>query len=314
MKKLKAIFMGTPDFAVPSLDALHNHPHIDLKYVVSMPDRKAGRGYQVKSPEVIEFAKNNKIPFYQTQKINSEEEFLSKVESEEIDVIIVLAFAQFLNERILNIPKSGCFNIHTSLLPKYRGAAPIQYAILNGDVSTGVSIQKMVKKMDAGDLVWSHTVNIDPEETGGQLYTKLKFQAALSLNDFILDLNQSKLTYTKQNEENVSFAPTLKREDGLLNFKDSSFHEIKNRIRALHPWPGTFSYMDKKRLKVFRIVASEVKLAAGEAKIIKNQLHIGCADQSLRVVELQLEGKKISSDIDLFNGYKGECLISEQGK
>lgn len=314
MKKLKVVFFGTPDFAVPSLDALYNHPYVDLKYVISMPDRKAGRGYQVKSPEVIEYAKSSKIPYFQTENINQEKDFLDKLKSEQIDVFIVLAFAQFLNSDLLNIPNRGCFNIHTSLLPKYRGAAPIQYAILNGDTSTGVSIQKMVKMMDAGDLVWSHPVKIDPEETGGQLYTKLKFQAALSLNDFIIELEKNNVSFEAQDESKVSFAPTLKRQDGLLNFKNSSYSDIKNRIRALFPWPGTFSYLDNKRLKVFRIEKSDVKLSAGVSKVIKNQLHIGCLDASVRVIELQLEGKKRCSDIDLFNGYKGDSVITEQGK
>lgn len=309
MKKLKAVYFGTPDFSVPALDVLNNHPYIDLEYVVSMPDRKAGRGYQVKSPEVIEYAKANKINFFQTENINKEDDFLVKLESSQVDVFIVLAFAQFLNDRVLNIPKLGCFNIHTSLLPKYRGAAPIQYAILNGDTSTGVSIQKMVKKMDAGDLVWSHDVAIDPEETGGQLYTKLKFQAALSLNDFILNLKDEKIIFTPQNESMVSFAPTLKREDGLLDFKNKSYQEIKNQIRALYPWPGTYTQLDGKRLKVFSISESSLRLNPGESRVEKNQLHIGCLDKSLRVTELQLEGKKRCSDIDLFNGYKGECIL-----
>ena len=314
MKKLKVVFFGTPDFSVPSLDSLHNHPYVDLKFVISMPDRKSGRGYNVKSPEVIEFAKNNKIPFFQTENINNEDDFLSKIKKEGIDVFIVLAFAQFLNEELLNIPSLGCFNIHTSLLPKYRGAAPIQYAILNGDTSTGVSIQKMVKKMDAGDLVWSHSVAVNNEETGGQLYTKLKFQAALSLNDFIIELEKKNISFEPQKEENVSFAPTLKREDGLLDFKSSTFSEVHNRIRALFPWPGTFCYLDNRRLKVFRIEKSDVKLSAGDSKVLKNQLHIGCLDASLRIIELQLEGKKRCSDIDLFNGYKGDSIITEQGK
>jgi methionyl-tRNA formyltransferase len=311
MKRLKTIFLGTPDFSVPCLDILKNHPSIDLKYVVSMPDRKAGRGYQLKSPEVIEFAKENKIPFFQTANINTEEDFLTKIKNENIDVIIVLAFAQFLSSEILTLPKLGCFNIHTSLLPKYRGAAPIQYAILNGDTETGVSIQKMVKKMDAGQITWSHSVNISPDETGGQLYTKLKFQAALSLNDFINDLVNNKIKYEEQNEDEVSFAPTLKREDGALDFKSKSFSQIKNQVRALYPWPGTYTYLDGKRLKVIAVEQSPVKLAPGESNIIKNQLIIGCQDSSLRVSQLQLEGKKQCSDIDLFNGYKGLGIINK---
>ena len=148
MKTFKVAFLGTPDFSVPTLDLLANHPHIDLRFVISMPDRPAGRGMELKSPEVIEYAKSKKISFFQTENINKESDFLKKLKSEELDFIVVLAFAQFLGSEMLSIAKLGCFNIHTSILPKYRGAAPIQYALLNGDKETGVSIQKMVKKME----------------------------------------------------------------------------------------------------------------------------------------------------------------------
>ena len=310
MKKLNAVFMGTPDFSVPSLDLLNNHPQINLKYVISMPDRPAGRGQSLKSPEVIDYAKKNKISFFQTENINKEDEFLKKIEKENIDIIIVLAFAQFLGKRILDLPKTGCFNIHTSLLPKYRGAAPIQYALLNGDRSTGVSIQKMVKKMDAGDLVVSSLLDIGNEENGGLLYTRLKYQAALSLNELIQKIDTGKLVYTPQDEENISFAPTLKKVDGFLNFKEETFEEIKNKIRALDPWPGTFCFLGKKRLKIFSVFKSTEKLLAGESIIKNNSFFIGCKDQSLELIDVQLEGKKRSQMASLLNGLKDKIEIN----
>jgi methionyl-tRNA formyltransferase len=310
MKKLRAIFLGTPDFSVPSLEILFHHPQIELIRVISMPDRPAGRGYDLKSPEVIEFAKNHKIPFFQTENINKELNFIEHLKNEKIDLFIVLAFAQFLGDEVLNIPTLGCFNIHTSLLPKYRGAAPIQYALLNGDTETGVSIQKMVKKMDAGDLVWNQSVAINPKENGGLLYTRLKFQAALSLNEFINELLLNKISYTKQNEIDVSFAPTLKKEDGYINFSNSNMAQIINQIRGLDPWPGTFCFLDGKRLKVFSVENSEIQLSPGKSRLIKNQLHVGCLDGTLRLIDLQLEGKKRCYDIDLFNGYKGDNQIT----
>jgi methionyl-tRNA formyltransferase len=185
MKKFRVAFCGTPDFSVPTLDLLTHHPHIELLKVISMPDRPAGRGMELKSPEVISFSKDNKIPFFQTENINKEPAMLHELKSLNLDFVVVLAFAQFLGSEMLTLGKMGCFNIHTSILPKYRGAAPIQYALMNGDTETGVSIQKMVKKMDAGDLVHFHTVKISHTETGGQLYTRLKFQAALAMNDLI---------------------------------------------------------------------------------------------------------------------------------
>lgn len=310
MKKLKTLFFGTPDFSIPSLEILANHPMIELHYVISMPDRKSGRGMELKSPEVIEFAKKNKIPFFQTENINKETKFIKELQTGDIDLIIVLAFAQFLNQNILNIPKLGCFNIHTSLLPKYRGAAPIQYAILNGDDITGVSIQRMVSKMDAGDIAYSQHVSIAGDETGGQLYTRLKFQAALSLNNFIDNLLANKISFEKQNEDQVSFAPTLKREDGYLNFSKKSFKVLNNQVRALYPWPGTFCFLGKKRLKIFQISKSDLELAPGSVNTQNGQLIIGCADGSIRINSLQLEGKKACSDIELLNGIRNDIQIN----
>jgi methionyl-tRNA formyltransferase len=311
MKKFKIAFCGTPDFSVPTLDLLANHPHVDLRIVISMPDRPAGRGMELKSPEVIEYAKNKKIPFFQTENINREPEFLTKLKNEDLDFIVVLAFAQFLGSDMLNMAKLGCFNIHTSVLPKYRGAAPIQYALLHGDHETGVSIQKMVKKMDAGDLVHFHTVQIAPTENGGQLYTRLKYQAALAMNDFLTKIISQKITYTPQDESQVSFAPTLKKEDGLLKFKSKTVNEILNLIRALDPWPGTYCFLNGKRLKVLLAEPYHHKISPGMAKNDMGSLIVGCLDGSLRLCDIQLEGKKPCSDKELLNGLKSEINISE---
>jgi methionyl-tRNA formyltransferase len=310
MKKFKVAFCGTPDFSVPTLDLLANHPHIDLRFVISMPDRPAGRGMELKSPEVIEYAKQKKIPFFQTENVNKELDFISKLKNEELDFIVVLAFAQFLGTEMLQISKLGCFNIHTSILPKYRGAAPIQYALWNGDKETGVSIQKMVKKMDAGDLVHFHTVKIATTENGGQLYTRLKYQAALAINDFIIKLLDNKMTYTTQDESQVSFAPTLKKEDGLIKFSEKTIEQVLNLIRALAPWPGTYCFLNGKRLKVLTAERYHAKMAPGKAANDLGSLVVGCLDGSLRLSEVQLEGKKVCSDKELLNGIKTEIIIS----
>jgi methionyl-tRNA formyltransferase len=311
MKKFRVAYCGTPDFSVPTLDLLANHPHIDLRYVISMPDRPAGRGMELKSPDVIEFAKNKKIPFFQTENINKEADFLNKLKQDDLDFVVVLAFAQFLGSEMLTIGKLGCFNIHTSILPKYRGAAPIQYALLHGDRETGVSIQKMVKKMDAGDLVHFHTVGIASTENGGQLYTRLKYQAALAMNDFLLKIIQNKITYTPQDESLVSFAPTLKKEDGLLKFSTKTTKEILNLIRALDPWPGTYCFLNGKRLKVLLAESYHAKISPGTAKNDMGSLIVGCLDGSLRLSEIQLEGKKACTDKELLNGLKTDIVITE---
>lgn len=311
MKKLNVVFMGTPDFSVPALEILFQHPQVNLHSVVTMPDRKAGRGGKLASPPVAEFAKLNKLKLIQTENINKEDDYLQELEDSKIDCIVVLAFAQFLGSKVLNLPAHGCFNIHTSLLPKYRGAAPIQYALLNDDEITGVSIQKMVKKMDAGDLVLSDKITISPTETGGQLFTRLKFQAALSLNHFVTMILSNDLTFTKQDESLVSFAPTLQREDGHIKFKQSTRAQIINKKRAFTPWPGIYCNLNKKRLKILELDKSEISAGPGEIKFHKNNIIVGCQDGSLRLSYIQLEGKKACSDSDLINGFKEEPSLGE---
>lgn len=306
MNKLNIIFCGTPDFSVPTLELLHQHPHINIAGVITMPDRPAGRGHELKSPPVAEFAKLHKLPLYQIENINRDEKILEELESKKIDFVLVLAFAQFLGSRILNIPRLGCFNIHTSILPKYRGAAPIQYALLNGDRSTGVSIQKMVKEMDAGDLVYLHELPIAKTETAGQLFVRLKFQAALSTNDLIESILNNKLILTPQDPKGVSFAPTLKKEDGLLNFKESKTINIQNQIRALNPWPGTYCFLNNHRLKIFEIEILQRSLLPGETSIEFGHLAVGTLNGAIRLSRVQLEGKKICTDTELLNGLKNK--------
>jgi methionyl-tRNA formyltransferase len=310
MKKFRVAFCGTPDFSVPTLDLLANHPHIELLKVISMPDRPAGRGMELKSPEVIEYAKSKKIPFSQTENVNKDPEIIKELHRLELDFVVVLAFAQFLGTEMLNIGKLGCFNIHTSILPKYRGAAPIQYALLNGDYETGVSIQKMVKKMDAGDLVHVQKIPIAATENGGQLATRLKFLAALAMNDLIRKLLDNNITYITQDESKVTFAPVLKKEDGLLRFKEKTVTEIINLNRALDPWPGTYCFLNSKRLKVLQIERYHSQIPPGKSINDMGSLVVGCLDGTVRLLEIQLEGKKSCSDRELLNGIKTEILIS----
>lgn len=312
-KKLNVVYCGTPDFSVPTLEELFNNPAINLVGVITMPDRPAGRGQELKSPPVAEFAKAHNIALFQVENINREPAVLEALEKLEIDFILVLAFAQFLGSRVLNMPKLGCFNIHTSILPKYRGAAPIQYALLNGDTSTGVSIQKMVKEMDAGDLVHFDEIAIAHDENGESLYNRLKNQAAVSTKALIEKILNEKLVYTPQDPANVSFAPTLKKEDGFLNFKDSDYKKLFNQVRALDPWPGTYCYLNGQRLKVFTIEKLQRTLKPGETSIEHGHLAVGLKDITVRLSKVQLEGKKVCTDTELLNGLKnkgGEILLN----
>ena len=310
MKKLRVIYCGTPDFSVPTLEMLTHHSAIEVVGVVTMPDRPAGRGQELKSPEVAVFAKENNLALIQTENINREEGQLVKGESEGSDAISVLAFAKFVGTRLLALPKLGCFNIHTSLLPKYRGAAPIQHALWNGDKQTGVSIQKMVKKMDAGDLVHEHPVAIAPTETGGSLTTRLKMQAAIACSDFLANLLADKVSYRPQDEHQVSFAPTLKKLDGYLDFANQTVEQIQNRIRAMDPWPGTYCFLSGKRLKVLLTEKTPETIAAGKIANNNGRLIAGCRDGAVHLSYIQLEGKKASSDKDLLNGLREELELT----
>ena len=276
---------------------------VDLCLVISMPDRPAGRGKKLKSPPVIDYCRQHKIPFWQTENINRDEDLQKKLTDSGVDTFMVLAFAQFFTKKFISLPRKGAFNIHTSLLPKYRGAAPIQYAILNGDEQTGVSIQTIVPKMDAGELVYHQTVDISPQETGGRLYTRLKFRAALALNDFLYRLANDDLTYTSQDESQASYAPSLKKEDGWIDFEKDFPTTILNQIRALQPWPGAFCYFNQKRLKVFSATRSELSLMPGEVSLTENGPVVGTPTKSLLLNDIQLEGKKRLDGKTFASGY-----------
>ncbi len=304
MGKYKVVFCGTPDFSLPSLELLYNHPLVEIVKVVTMPDRPAGRGKQLQSPPVAEFAKQHKLPLLQTENINKEEEFFREMEKVQVDFFIVLAFAQFLSSKILGLPKMGCFNIHTSQLPRHRGAAPIQYALLCGDKESGVSIQKMVKKMDAGDIAINHPIDVTPYETGGMLYTRLKFACSEALVELVDSIHNDTISYTAQDESYVTFAPTLNRDDGKIDFKNQTAKEIERKSRALFPWPGTWTILNGKRLKIISLSISTLKAAPAEVNLDQGTLVVGCKSGAIRLQNIQLEGKKACTDSDYLNGLK----------
>jgi methionyl-tRNA formyltransferase len=312
-RPLNTVFFGTPDFSLPSLEMLHYHPQINLTAIVSGSSKPVGRGAVITDPPVVTYAKTHGLKFFQSDDVNRDQDILDFIvqPSCPIDLIIVLAFGQFLHQKILRAPRFGAFNIHTSLLPKFRGAAPIQHALLAGEKTTGVTIQKMAKKMDAGEVAIVETLPLAITETGGQLATRLKFLAPLALNNFISHLTSNELHYMVQDETQVSFAPTLQREDGKLNFSQKTAAELLRQIRAFDPWPGTYCLMNQKRLKVWQAEISQVSLRPGEVGFTYKQLHIGCQSGSLRLEQIQLEGKKRCSDEQFVMGLKDTNLVLE---
>ncbi|MBF0361884.1 MAG: methionyl-tRNA formyltransferase [Oligoflexia bacterium] len=324
-KKLNLIFCGTPDFCLPTLDLLINHPNIFLSHIITPTSKPVGRGHKIAPPPVAQFALDNNISLFQTENINKEIEFLNQFQlpdgKNQPDIILVLAFCQFLAKKILDLPAIGCFNIHASILPKLRGAAPIQHAILQGEKSTGITIQKMVKKMDAGDVVQKDIISISEKETGGQLFTRLKFLAALSTNSFIENVlnssSNSSLNYEKQDEANVTYAPCLQREDGHINFAKDDYITIDRKVRALDPWPGTYCFLNNKRLKIFEVtpITMNINIKAGEVKRDMGGLIVGINPGTpgikvLRLSRVQLEGKKCCSDVELLNGLREDIILS----
>lgn len=312
---LRVIFCGTPDIAAPTLRTLNAIEGVEITHVVSQPDRPAGRGQKLKSPEVIETAKELQLNFFQTANLNKEEEFLTSLEKNPPDLIIVFAFAQFLNSRILQLPKIGCFNIHTSLLPRHRGAAPIHYSIWKGDKFGGVSIQRMVKKMDAGDICVSKPIAISERATTTELYEDLKKLSCESICDFIDLVQRDALIFTVQDESHVTFSPVIKKEDGYVDPLNQSAVEIDRRVRAFTPWPGVQVLFANKRVKLIdTIPGTQITAPAGTLKAVNKELILGCQNSSLVIKKLQFEGKPIVEASAWLNGIQADlpsvhCLL-----
>ncbi len=303
---LRVVFCGTPDIAVPTLEELARHPLVEIVSVVSQPDRPAGRGNQLKSPEVVVAAKHLNLAVHQSANINRDEEFLKQLESDPPDLFIVFAFAQFLGKRVLNIPRRGCFNIHTSLLPRHRGAAPIHYGIWKGDRLGGVSIQRMVKQMDAGDVCFAAETPIHPTDTTPILYDRLKSLAAQTIDPFITAMAHDRLVFQAQEESQASFAPTIKKEDGFIDPLKHSAVEIERRVRAFQPWPGVQIMLGDKRCKLLEVNVASHTVAPGQLKRLGRQLFLGCHDSCLEVLRLQPEGKAPLGAGDWLNGQQAE--------
>jgi len=300
--KIKTVFCGTPDFSLPSLEVLFRHPQIDLYKVITMPARPSGRGLKLTLPPVAEFCQQNKIELFQTSNLNKELSLIAELKANSIDLIIVIAFAQIIKPEVLNIPRIGCFNIHASLLPKYRGAAPIQYALLNGDTQTGISIQKMANKLDAGDVVLGQNLSIDSSDDYPMLYTKLKNQAAELLNVFLEKAQNDTISYLPQDENLATYSPSINKEQGLLNFYKMNYQQIHNAFRALRPWPGIYCYINGQRLIIHQIEKIDYPLSVGEIKTIDGIFAIGCTDGSLRLSSIQWQGKKTLRDEEFIRG------------
>ncbi len=300
---MKILFMGTPDFAVESLKALCSSNH-EIVGVFCQPDKPVGRKQILCPPPVKEFATAAGLRVYQPTSLKSEEVF-NTISELNPDLIAVVAYGKFLPESILNMPKYGCINGHASLLPKYRGASPIQWAIVKGEKQTGVTIQCMAMGMDTGDILETETVDICYNETGESLFDKLAPITAELLLKTIAKAENNELAPKKQDERLATYAPIITKEMALINFSDSA-ENIRNLIRGFNPWPVAYFMCDGKRYKVFSAeVGENTSKPAGTVVSLDATVDIACGDgKVLKITELQSEGSKRMAASLWLNGKK----------
>lgn len=246
---MRIVFMGTPDFAVPSLDILVNNGY-QIVLVVTQPDKPKGRGHQLASSPIKDYAISHGLAIAQPEKIG-EEQSVELLKSLQPDLFVTCAFGQFLPQRVLDIPRMGTVNVHGSLLPKYRGAAPIQWAIINGDKVTGITTMLTVLKMDAGDILLKSEIELDDEITAGQLYDRMSLLGAETLLKTICGLEAGTITPVPQPECDVCTAQKITRETGKINWEQSAV-QIHNLVRGTNPWPGAYSWFKDERMRVWK--------------------------------------------------------------
>ena len=297
---MKIIFMGTPDFAAASLEALIASRH-EIQAVVTQPDKPKGRKGELTPSPVKVIAKREGIKVYQPLKVR-DEEFVKTLRAYNPDVMVVVAFGQIIPLSILQMPKYGCVNIHGSLLPKYRGAAPIQWAVLDGEKETGITTILMDEGIDTGDILLKKTIQIDADETSGSLFDKLMALGAKTILETLDELEKGNLTPTKQGESPTAYAKMLTKAMGLIDFTKSA-KELDCFVRGMDPWPSAYTLLAGKTLKLWKVRVVEGDGKAGSViGIDKESFTIACGEGAIEVLEVQLEGKKRMSAGDFLKG------------
>lgn len=305
---MRLLFCGTPNFAVPTLKHLFAQPDFEIAAVITQPDRPSGRGQEVSFSPVKQTALAANVPVFQPEKIRTpeSEQFLRQAHS---DAIVIIAYGQIIPARLLNIAKFGWINSHASLLPKYRGAAPIQWAIANGETKTGITTMRIDAGMDSGDMLLQRETQIASNETTPELATRLAELSADALAETLRGLRDSTLHPTPQDHSKVSMAPLLKKEDGQINWNLPA-HAIFNRMRAFTPWPGAYTQFRDTTCHVLgqpvskdhRIVGAG-PFAAGEIRFERPELLVSCGEETLlRVSSVKVKGRQEVSALEFANG------------
>lgn len=301
---MKIVFMGTPDFAVGALKALIKAGH-EITLVVTQPDKPKGRGKEMAKSAVKLCAEEYGIPTFQPDKIRTEEsiDYLKTVPA---DVFVVAAFGQILTADVLNMPKYGCINIHASLLPMYRGAAPIQWVILNGEKEAGVTIMQMDEGLDTGDMLLSGKITLSEDETGDSLHDKLMDLGGELIVEALQKLEEGSLTATPQPEGPLFYVKMLKKEMGNLDFTRSA-EEIERTVRGLYSWPGAYSFYQGKLLKVIKVAIAERDSIGNPGEITevtKDSVTVQCGKGSVKILTVKPQGKKEMTVHDYLLGNK----------
>lgn len=301
---MRVIFMGTPDFAVGTLLAVADAGH-EVVLAVTQPDKPKGRGKQTQAPPVKEAAIARGIPVYQPKRVR-EPEAVAYLKKYRPDIIIVAAFGQILPKEILDMPKYGCVNVHASLLPKYRGAAPIQWAVINGDAISGVTTMRMDEGLDTGDMIEKTEVVLAEDETGGSLFDRLAEEGAKLCVHTMRLIEEGRAVYEKQDETAATHVGMISKQMGKIDWKKPAV-EIERLIRGLNPWPSAYTKLGGKTLKIWRAKTEPGGDEHDAGKVIlvtKKELKIQTGDGILSLLEVQLEGKK-RMDIEAFlRGYE----------
>jgi methionyl-tRNA formyltransferase len=303
IQDFKIVFMGTPDFSVPSLLSLISQTNVLA--VVTQPDKKVGRKQEVTQSPVKKIALEHKIEVLQPEKVKGNFEFIKQIKDLQPDLIVAVAYGFILPQEIIDIPKYGIINVHASLLPKYRGASPIQSAILNGDKETGVTIMLIDDKMDTGPMLGQRTITITDNDNFESLHDKLSMLGSDLLSETLSKYINGEIKPVAQNESEATYCKILNKEDGKIDWNKSA-EEIERQIRAFNPWPGSFTFWEGKQLRIIK--ALDIKVIGnkiGEVFKTNDGIGVKCGKDALEILELQLEGKRPMTAKEFLNGYKG---------
>jgi len=316
---VRVLFLGSPEFAVPSLKALVEHPQYEVVAVITQPDRKAGRGQRLSSPPVKDFATEAGIPVFQFPRIRGNGEALALLERTQPELMVVVAFGQILPPEFFEFPPHGTLNVHSSLLPKFRGAAPVVHAILSGETESGVTIMRIDEGMDTGDILSQKTVPVPKDMCTGELEEVLAKEGANLLSETLGGYVRGEISPLPQGEKNVSFAPRISKEDARVRW-DRNALSVHNLVRAMNPWPVAFALFRDQRVKIWKTTVSGeppgAPLDVRDGTLVcveKEQIVVRCSGPSyLSLLTLQLPNRQQVSAGDFINGTQlkvGERLL-----